>query len=65
MGQLDTNTRCMSDIKSVDVGTLVTVEDIKNLVHEGGLGVGPTETLYMQWKCLTLEQVCESPIHLY
>ena len=47
-GQLDKNTRCMSDIKSVDVGTLSTVEDIKNLVHEGGLGVGPTETLYMQ-----------------
>ena len=43
LGQVDPDSEDMTEIKSVDVGTVTAVEDIKKLVHQDFLGVRPTE----------------------
>ena len=43
LGQVDSGSNSMSEIRSVDVATLSAVEDIKKLVHQDFLGVRPTE----------------------
>ena len=43
LGQVDSGSNSMSEIRSVDVATLSVVEDIKKLVHQDFLGARPTE----------------------
>ena len=43
LGQVDSGSNSMSEIRSVNVAPLSAVEDIKKLVHQDFLGVRPTE----------------------
>ena len=43
LGQVDSGSNSMSEIRSVDVATLSAVEDIKKLINQDFLGVRPTE----------------------
>ena len=54
LGQLEANSSATSEIQSIEVGTVSTMEDIKKRLHQDLLGACQTnQTLYMEWKRVT------------
>ena len=43
LGQFESNGSVKSEIQSIEVGTVSTLEDIKKLIHQDLLGVEPTK----------------------